>query len=132
MNLHLNYFYHLGTLISLPQNGETMTDKLSDLQRIRSIGDYEFGRGFGQKLFPSDVKITYSKRTGRIRHVFLNQDRLVTLRPTDGLFSLTINGAERLVGNEGCLRLCVMVKEEAVPFIMEGRSVFAKHVVEAS
>jgi len=134
---HLNesapkLFLSLGTLISLPQNGETMTDEFGDLQKIRSVGDYQFGKGFGQKLFPSAVEITYSKRTRRIRYVFLNQDRLVTLRPTDGLFSLTVMGAERLMEKTGCLRLCVMVKEEAVPFIAKGRSVFAKHVIEAS
>ncbi len=108
-----------------------MTDEFGDLQRIRGIGDYQFGKGLGQKLFPSDVKIAYSKRTGRIRHVFWNQDRLVTLRPTDGLFSLTIRGAERLMQDNGYLELCVTVKEEAVPFVVKGQSVFAKHVVEA-
>jgi predicted RNA-binding protein (TIGR00451 family) len=108
-----------------------MTNEFNDLQKIRSVGDYQFGKGFGQRLFPRSVKITYAGRTGRIRHVFLDQDRLVTLRPNDGLFSLTINGARRLIETEGSLRLCVIVKEEAVPFIVNGRSVFAKHVLEA-
>ena len=108
-----------------------MGDEFRDLQKIRSIGDYQFGKGLGHKLFPNDVKITYSKRTGRIRHVFLNKDRLVTLRPTDGLFSLTINGAERLVEKKRRLRLCVMINDEAKPFVVVGRSVFAKHVVRA-
>ncbi len=114
----------------MPQNGETMTDEHGDLQKIRSIGDYQFGKGYGKKLFPDDVKITYSKRTGRIRYVFSDQDRLVTLRPTDSLFSLTIKGAERLI-ETGYSNLRVMVNEEAAPFIAEGRSVFAKHIVEA-
>ena len=108
-----------------------MADEFRDLQKIRSIGDYQFGKGLGHKLFPNDVKITYSKRTGRIRHVFLNKYRLVTLRPTDGLFSLTIKGAERLVEKKRRLRLCVMVNEEAKPFVVKGRSVFAKHVIGA-
>ena len=108
-----------------------MTNKFSDLQRIRSIGDYQFGKDFGEKLFPSNVEITYSRRTGRIRHVFLNQDRLATLRPTDGLFSLTITGAKLLVKRSSHLKSWVRVQEEAKPFIIEGKSVFAKHIVEA-
>ena len=108
-----------------------MREKLSDLQKIRSIGDYQFGKDLGKELFPSDVKIVHSKRTGRIRHVFLGHDRLATLRPTDGLFALTITGAKRLMKSAKPPRLWVRVQEQAEPFVVKGKSVFAKHVVEA-
>jgi len=108
-----------------------MSDKPNDLQKIRSVADYQFGKGVGEKLFPSEVKITHSKRTGRIRHVYLEEKRLATLRPTNGLFSLTIAGAKRIMEHTKPQRLWVRVMEEAEPFVVKGKSVFAKHVIDA-
>ncbi len=108
-----------------------MGDKPNALQKIRSIADYQFERGVGQKLFPHNVEIIRSKRTGRIRHVYHGKQLLATLRPTDGLFSLTVAGAKRIMELVKPRRLWVRVQEEAVPFVAEGRSVFAKHVVAA-
>jgi predicted RNA-binding protein (TIGR00451 family) len=108
-----------------------MGDKPNALQKIRSIADYQFGRGVGEKLFPETVGIVYSKRTGRIRHVYLGEKLLATLRPTNGLFSLTITSAKRMMEQLEPKRLWVRIQEEATPFVAEGRSVFAKHVIEA-
>jgi uncharacterized protein with predicted RNA binding PUA domain len=102
-----------------------------DLGRIRGIADYQFGRGCGGALFPPDVAITYSKNTGRIRHIHLDGALLATLRPTDGLFTLTIRGAERLISNVEFPGLTVTVTDEAAEFAAMGRNVFAKHVVDA-
>ena len=108
-----------------------MSDKPNDLRRIRSVADYQFGKGVGENLFPSDVKIVHSKRTGRIRHVYFEGKRLATLRPTNGLFSLTITGAKRIMELVEPQRLWVRVREEAEPFVVKGKSVFAKHVIDA-
>lgn len=99
------------------------------LRRVRSIADYQFGRGIGSSLFPLDVDISFSQRTGRIRHVYLDGELLATLRPTVGLFSLTIQGARRIIQVEPN-RLFVRVQDDVADFIAEGRSVFAKHVVD--
>jgi predicted RNA-binding protein (TIGR00451 family) len=107
-----------------------MRDKLTALRRIRTIANYQFGKDVGKKLFPDEVKIVYSKRTGKIRHVYLDGELLATLRPTNGLFSLTIKGAKRMIGNVKKRRLWVKVSAEAEAFIVKGKSVFAKHVVE--
>jgi len=108
-----------------------MRKKDEVLQKIRGIADYQLGRGVGRVLFPDAVKITFSKRTGRIRHVHLGNDRLATLRPRDGMFSLTIAGAKRIRDGVKPLRLWVIVQRDAAPFVAKGRSVFAKHVVDA-
>jgi len=108
-----------------------MNDKPNALQKIRSIADYQFGGGVGGKLFPSEVRIVHSKRTGRIRHVYLGEEMLATLRPTDGLFSLTITGAKRIMEGVKPQRLWVRIQEDAEPFVLRGKSVFAKHVTEA-
>jgi uncharacterized protein with predicted RNA binding PUA domain len=101
------------------------------LRRIRSVADYQFGKGVGTKLFPENVEISRSKRTGRIRYVYLNSKRLATLRPTDGLFSLSIAGAERVIENACSAKCLVAVQDEVSSFISEGGDVFAKHVAEA-
>ena len=102
-----------------------------DLTRIRSVADYQFGKGVGKQLFPDNVKISYSRRTGRIRYVYLDGVRLATLRPTDGLFSLSIVGAKRIVENANLAKCFVTVQNDVSKFIAEGGDVFAVHVLKA-
>ena len=99
--------------------------------RVRSIADYQFGKGVGVRLFPVNVKISYSKTTGRIRYVSLNGERLATLRPTDGLLSISINAANFMAENMGSARCFVTVREDVAKFVAEGSDVFAAHVVKA-
>jgi predicted RNA-binding protein (TIGR00451 family) len=101
------------------------------LQRIRSVANYQFGKGVGTKLFPQKVQIAFSKRTGRIRYVYLDCVRLATLRPTDGLFSLSVAGAQRIIQTNARARCFVKVRDDVSKFVMEGGDVFAVHVVEA-
>ena len=117
--------------VIVESHGENMGDKSNALQKIRSIANYQFGRGVGRKLFPNEVRIVYSKRTGRIRHIYLGEKMLATLRPTDGLFSLTIAGAKRIIEHVKPQRSWVRIQEEAEPFVGKGKSVFAKHVIDA-
>lgn len=100
------------------------------MKRIRAVADYQFGRDVGAELFPDAVKIVFSKRTGRIRYVHLDGKRLATMRPTDGLFSLSIRGAKRIVENTSSAKCYVNVRDEVSKFIAEGGDVFAVHVVK--
>lgn len=102
-----------------------------DLRRIRGIADYQFGRGCGVALFPEGVSMERSKRTGKIRLVRAGEALLASLRPTDGLFTLTIAGAERLMSGVEPFGYTVTVMDEVSEFISQGRNVFAKHVLEA-
>lgn len=114
-------------LCNCPVNGVTTLS--NHLQKIRSIADYQFGLGIGRILFPQNVTIYFSRKTGRIRHVYFKGKLLATLRPTDSFFSLTLDGARRIVQAKP-LRLWVKVQDDVAEFIAEGRSVFAKHVVD--
>lgn len=100
------------------------------LQKIRSVADYQFGKGIGARLFPDDVQIDYSKNTGKIRYVYLDDKLLATLRPTTGMFVLTIDGAKRIITHVNPLRMWVKLEDFAESFVAEGRSVFAKHVID--
>jgi len=106
--------------------------KIKDLLKIRSIANYQFGCGVGTLLFPDQVEIVKSRSTGRIRKVLLNKELLATLKPTDGLFSLSINGAKRLAGTPSLDRFKVVVSDSVEEFIRSGKSVFARHVLYAS
>lgn len=99
------------------------------LIRIRSTADYQFGKGIGVKLFPENVDIIYSKATGRIRYVHLKGKRLATLRPTDGMLSLSITAARLVAENRGSAKCFVTVKNGVSEFISGGSDVFAVHVV---
>ncbi|MCX8170970.1 MAG: pseudouridine synthase [Candidatus Bathyarchaeota archaeon] len=99
------------------------------LERIRKIADYQFGKDVGEHLFPDNVEITFSKGTGRIRHIYLNGVLLATLNPTTGLFTLTIEGARRVFSSMRIKRLWVKIRSDAVPFVEGGGDVFAKHVI---
>jgi len=108
-----------------------LRDKEGVLQKIRSIADYQLGKDAGKALFSDSVHVVFSRRTGKIRYIYLKNELLATLRPTDGMFSLTVTGAKRLLIGLKSRRLWVKVQKDAEPFIAKGKSVFAKHVVDA-
>ncbi|HYB92981.1 MAG TPA: PUA domain-containing protein [archaeon] len=106
-------------------------EKQDSLQKIRSVANYQFGSGAGEALLPKKVTIKFSKKTGKIRFIYLNNDLLATLRARDGMLALTLCGARRLLRKFPRPKFRVVVSNDVVDFIREGRNVFAKHVVEA-
>ena len=94
------------------------------------MANYQFGADIGDALFPENVLITHSRRTGRIRHIYLDKVLLATLRPKDGLFSLTVEGASRLLAALAFPKLRVVVQGDVAKFILRGGDVFARHVVQ--
>ena len=103
----------------------------SELRRIRAIAEYQFGPGSGAALFPEEVRMTHSRNTGRIRHIHLGDTLIATFRPNDGVFTLTIAAAQRLLAEVPDLNYTVTVTEDAAPFISQGKNVFAKHVLRS-
>jgi 7-cyano-7-deazaguanine tRNA-ribosyltransferase len=102
-----------------------------DLQKIRSIADYQFGFGAGDALFSKNIRIQYSKKTGRIRHIFCDDLLYANYRPNDALFTLTIAGAKKLVDGLPNLSYKVTIMDDVVDVISEGKNVMAKHVLDA-
>lgn len=100
------------------------------LQRVQSVADYQFGKDVGEALFPNSVEILFSKATGRIRYVNLNGERLATLRPTDGLLSLSVTATKLLVERFGFAGYLVTVRNDVSEFVANGGDVFAAHVVK--
>lgn len=103
----------------------------SYINRIRGIANYQFEKDVGRDLFPNNVNILLSKKTGRVRHIYLNETLIATLRPTDGFFSLTISGAKRLSSLIAPPRFRVIIQKDIEEFVRNGKTVFARHVVSA-
>ncbi len=90
--------------------------------------DALFGDGTS-KLLPSDIEITFSRKTGRIRTVFQKGKFLCTLR-IDGSLAISTHFAQILLKNKKFKdNYCIEVNSDAAPFVEQGRSVFCKHVV---
>ena len=89
--------------------------------------DALFGDGVSQYL-PKDLEIVFSRKTGRIRTVSHKGKLLCTLR-IDGGLAISTHFAQILLKSKSFKENCVVVNEDAAPFVMSGRSVFCKHVV---
>lgn len=102
---------------------------VDNLRIVRVIADYQFGKGAGKALFPDSCKFLLSS-TGRIRQIFDGNTRIATMKADSGWFTLSIEGAKRLHRAFKYPKLRVVVVDEVSEFIAEGRSVFAKHIVD--
>jgi len=89
--------------------------------------DALFGTGVS-KYLPKDVEFTFSRKTGRIRTVSHNGKLLCTLR-IDGSLAISTHFAQILLKSKTFKENCIEINKDAAPFVMEGRSVFCKHVV---
>ncbi len=105
-----------------------MEDRM--LRTVRVIADYQFGEGAGRILFPDTCKFVLSPTTGRIRQIKDRGVRIATLKADSGWFTLSVEGARRLHEAFEYPKLRVVVLKDVAEFIAEGKSVFAKHVVD--
>lgn len=109
--------------------------RVNDEERIKYIADYQFGKGSGNALFgdknqKKGIKIIKSRKTGKIRHVYDGETLIATLRASDGVFVLDREGARRLHSHLPYPRNRVAVNADAEPFAREGKSIFAKFVID--
>ncbi len=99
---------------------------MDSVLKIKYTLDALFGIGVS-KYLPKNVRFTYSKRTGRIQHVYQNEFLLCTLR-IDGGLAITPYFAQILMKSGKFRENCVEVDDDSKPFIENGNSVFSKHV----
>ncbi|MBE3137702.1 MAG: tRNA guanosine(15) transglycosylase TgtA [Thermoplasmata archaeon] len=99
-----------------------------DMRRISAVADMQFGRGASEALLNGEITIIKSKRTGKIRNIICDGSHVFSMRAEDGLFTLKLDGGRRLHRGLKYPLLRVVVTDDAVPFVKEGKSVFAKFV----
>ena len=89
--------------------------------------DALFGSG-SSKYLPKNIDIILSRKTGRIRTVSHKGKLLCTLR-INGSLAISIDFAQSLLQSKIFRENCIEISSDAAPFVMQGRSVFCKHVV---
>jgi conserved protein with predicted RNA binding PUA domain len=89
--------------------------------------DYEFGPGTSGALPKAGLKFVYSKRSDRMKQVLHDGRLFATIRP-NGAIAPTNYGASVLIKSRAYAQNSVVVVEDAVKFVSEGRSVFCKFV----
>ena len=98
------------------------------LRIVRDIADYQFGRGAGEKLFPSECVVEVSKRTGRPRYVRLDGDIIATIRYPDNMIALSLRGAERLRETLGDRAPRIVLRESGMERVLRGMSPLAADI----
>ncbi|WP_435128257.1 PUA domain-containing protein [Halobaculum sp. D14] len=99
------------------------------LPSLRTVADYQFGRGVGDALFPPEATDLEVRRStsGRPRQVVCDAGRIVSYG-TDGRFTLGLEGGRRLRDALEHPGYSVVVGDESAPFVRDGKNVFAKFV----
>ena len=101
---------------------------MEHVQKLENSLDALFGNGVS-KYLPKDIEITFSRKTGRIRTVSQKGKLLCTLR-IDGGLAISTHFAHLLLKSKSFKENCIHINQDAAPFVMEGRSVFCKHVIK--
>lgn len=97
---------------------------------LRTVADYQFGRGAGDALFPADEAWSVRRSsTGRPQQVLADGARIVSYG-TDGRFTLGLEGGRRLAAVHTAPAGRVVVGDESEPFVRDGKNVFAKFVTD--
>lgn len=97
-----------------------------------SIFSYQFNEEF-TRLFFDDFSLfsfKFSRKTGKIKHIYYDKVLQASYRPQLGTFSLTIEAGNRVFPNLKYPRFQVMVQNDISSFIKDGKSVFAKHIID--
>ncbi|WP_292319447.1 PUA domain-containing protein [Caldisphaera sp.] len=81
----------------------------SQLETIKAILSYQFDSRVADAFIKKPLKI--SMRLGKIRYVYLEEKRIMTLRPTDFGFTLDIESGKIVLENSEYPKYRVVVKE---------------------
>jgi len=102
-----------------------------DKARIAAVLRMQFGREAGKAVETGEISYVKSKNTGRIRNVIRDGNHILSIRATDGYFSLTDDGAKLLHSLLPYPSYRVKIEDDAIPFIKKGSNVFSKFVIDA-
>ncbi|MCE4600055.1 MAG: tRNA-guanine transglycosylase [Desulfurococcales archaeon] len=70
-----------------------------EIEVLRAIAAFQWDWNVAFSLFPEGEEFSVDIRRGRVRYVILEGRVYLTLRPNDGLFSVSIPAAERIVSS---------------------------------
>ena len=102
------------------------------LRKMRAISDYQFGPAITDVLFDNtdSINFIFSKNTGKMKHIYEQDNNLLNYRPKIGLFTLTLHSASKIISALPIPKMRAVVLNEISEFIRKGRNVFCKHLLE--
>ncbi len=112
----------------LTHDQKNLIQKILDEKRVKSVSHMQFGSDISSILFDGDISFVKSKKTLKIRNVLVNGNHVVSMRASDGLFTLKLDGGKKIHAQSSRPRFRVTIDDDAVPFVKEGKSVFSKFV----
>lgn len=123
--LGLKYTFPFGQTVSMD---EDVKDEPSDEEMILSILSYQFGVEATRAF--RNLKVRRSRRTGMPRDVYSDDIRIGFIRPHDGFFIPSIEGAKLLIKVLPWPMCRVVVKKEHEDEVARGTTVFSNFVEE--
>ncbi|MEF8848847.1 MAG: tRNA-guanine transglycosylase [Candidatus Thermoplasmatota archaeon] len=115
---------------SSEQDKKIVDIELFDQRKVAAVIDMQFGKNVSTALLDGQVSFIKSKNTGKIRNVLLDGKHILSMRAEDGFFTLKIEGGKLIKKSFKKPFLRVTVDDEAKPFVKDGKSVFAKFVLD--
>jgi 7-cyano-7-deazaguanine tRNA-ribosyltransferase len=98
-----------------------------DMLRVEAVARMQFGPRAASALLDGAVTLKKSPN-GRIRNVLVDGDHVLSMRAHDGLYTLKVIGARRVLKGVKAPALRVVADKDAAPFVKEGKNLFAKFV----
>ena len=99
------------------------------LQILATVA-YQFGTEARNALEPLELIVNRSKATGKIRFVSIQEGDILSMNPSIGMFTPTKLGATIIHKASPYPKNRVVAHADAVPFVGNGKTLFAKHVLD--
>ena len=99
-----------------------------NINRVKTILDYQFGKGIGKIFTDGETELVISRKTKRLRNLLLDGQHVASLSHRRGMFILQKRGAELLHENSSNIAHRVVVNSETAEFNRKGKSVFCKFI----
>lgn len=98
--------------------------------RARAVSRHQFGIAATEALFRAPVELVTSRNTGKIRNVISDGEHVLSMRAGDGMYTLRLEGARRIMPVISYPGMRVVVNDDTAPFNMEGKNVFNRFVTD--
>ena len=100
-------------------------------RKLGTVLTYQWGPEVAALVNLEGLSINISRSTGKIRHVRLGSEIILTLVPTTGLFTATYEGGLQLLKHGLDPKYIVRLDDEVREYVADGKSALAKFITHA-
>jgi uncharacterized protein with predicted RNA binding PUA domain len=102
----------------------------ADRLQLEASFEYLYGEGVAKHLPWSRITCVRSRKSQRMKKAMLDDRLLATIRE-DGSIAFTLECAKYLMKSAAFKKSCIVVNDDAAQFVVQGRSLFSRHVLSA-